>query len=174
MPVDVKIIKDIISFDALDALHRLSRDGRQPSGVNFFSYGNENVVGVSNAIFQFVLDEDLRKKIAGELIAKGVWLHTPKKWVAYVNLFSRSSFIPWHDDGKYVHTVTIYLNKRWDYDWGGALLYSLEEPPFKNVSCMYPEHNKGIVYTPPLYHTTTLTAINAPMRESLQIFVQEF
>jgi hypothetical protein len=174
MPANVKIIKDILSPDVLAALHHLSRDGRQPSGVNFFSYGNENVVGVSNAIFQFVLGEDLRSQIADELIAKEIWPHLPKNWVAYVNLFSRSSFIPWHDDGNYVHTVTIYLNERWDYDWGGALLYSLEEPPFENVSCVYPERNKGVAYTPPLHHSTTLTAINAPMRESLQIFVQEF
>jgi len=174
MPVDVKIIRDLLSPDMLDTLHRLSRDGRQPSGVNFFSYGQTGVVGVSNAIFQFLLDEGLREKVANELVAKGVWSHAPKNWAAYVNLFPRGSFIPWHDDGNYVHTVTIYLNERWDYDWGGALLYSLEEPPFENVSCVYPERNKGIVYTPPLHHTTTLTAINAPMRESLQIFVQEF
>jgi hypothetical protein len=174
MPANVKIIKDILSPDVLAALHHLSRDGRQPSGVNFFSYGNENVVGVSNAIFQFMTEDVLREQIASELIAKGVWAHTPKKWFAYVNLFTRNSFIPWHNDGAYVHTVTIYLNERWDYDWGGALLYSLEEPPFENVSCVYPERNKGVAYAPPLYHTTTLTAINAPMRESLQIFVQEF
>jgi hypothetical protein len=174
MPANVKIIKDILSPDLLAALHRLSRDGRQPSGVNFFSYGNENVVGVSNAIFQFMTEDVLREQIASELIAKGVWERTPKKWVAYVNLFSRSSFIPWHDDGDYVYTVTIYLNERWDYDWGGALLYSLEEPPFENVSCVYPERNKGVAYAPPLHHSTTLTAINAPMRESLQIFVSEF
>ena len=174
MSVDVKIIKEFLSQDTLVALHQLVRDGRQPSAVSFFSYQTDSVIGASNAIFAFSIEAELREQIAAELIAKKVWGSVPKDWRAHVNLFPRGAFIPWHNDSNYVHTTTVYLNERWDYDWGGAFLYSLEEPPFENVNCVYPERNKAVVFAPPLHHTTTLTAINAPMRESLQIFVKEF
>ncbi len=173
MTADIKIIKDALSDDLRVKLNDLTRDGRQPSSTNFFHYPAD-VVGVSNAIFKFDLEEEMRDQLADELITKELLPNKPKNWCAHVNLFSRGAFIPWHTDSEHAYTITIYLNKKWVYDWGGALLYAPDSPPFKNISCIYPELNTGIAYTPPVWHTTTLTAINAPMRESLQIFVSEF
>jgi Rps23 Pro-64 3,4-dihydroxylase Tpa1-like proline 4-hydroxylase len=173
MDVDVKITKNVLSQKLLSRLHHLTRDGRQPSKTSYFHY-SEAVVGMSNPIFQFDLEALDREQLAEELLAKGVLPNKPKNWSAHINLFPRGAFIPWHNDGKYIYTTTIYLNPEWKYDWGGAHLYAQGEAPFEKISCVFPEHNVGISYKPPLWHTTTITAIDARMRESLQIFVLEF
>ena len=165
----MNIYKNVLSDKTLESLYLVTRTGVQPQSVNFFSY-HESVVSVSNAIFNFNVSDNLKNLIIEELITKKVFLKHPKKWQCYVTLFSRGSFIPWHDDSNYVLTGTIYLNQNWDKDFGGLFLYedNLE------IKALIPEYNKGCFFIPPMYHTTTLTTINSPFRESLQIFVESF
>ena len=165
----MKIYKDVFSNDILDKLYFFTRDGKQPSGVNFFHY-QENLVGVSNSIFNFDVPEKLKNLIIDELIKKNIFLNRPKKWRCFINLFSRNAFIPWHDDKGYKITGTVYLNKDWEKNWGGLFLYENSS----DIKALVPEYNKGCFFEPPIMHSTTLTAIDAPMRESLQIFVTEF
>lgn len=168
---ELKITKNALSQDLRSLLHVLTRDGRQPSGVNFFHF-TEDVVGVSNSIFQFSIEGELKDKLEKELLDTGLLPNKPKKWHAHVNLFTRGAFIPWHNDADFVYNVTIYLNEKWDHNWGGAFLYGNDSA--ENIACIYPQHNLGVAYKTPMWHTTTLTAINAPMRESVQIFVVEY
>jgi hypothetical protein len=160
---------NIFSEPLLEKLYLFSRTGIQPTRINFFSY-DVNVTGPSNAIFGFDLTDSLREEVVAELTAKKVFPSRPKKLHAYIHLFSRNSFIPWHDDAKYKYTGTVYLNKTWDVNFGGLFLYE----DAQELKCLMPAHNTGAFFTPPLGHTTTVTAINAPFRESLQIFVEEF
>jgi hypothetical protein len=167
MPINV--VQNVFCPETLEKLHAFSRGGKQPSRTNFFSY-EPHAVGMSNAIFCFDLDDDIRTIVFDELVSKNVLPSTPVKAQSYIHLFSRNSFIPWHDDRKYAYTVTIYLNQDWDLNFGGLFVYQDGE----DLKCIPPKYNSAAYFAPPIPHTTTATAINAPLRESLQIFVEEF
>jgi hypothetical protein len=165
----MQITENVFTQETLDKLHNFSRGGKQPTKTNFFSYLPE-IVGVSNAIFGFDLDDEFKKTVFKELVNKNILPSTPKKSQAYIQLFSRNSFVPWHGDDKYLFTVTVYLNKEWDINFGGLFIY--EEN--KELKCLLPKYNTAVNFIPPMGHTTSATNINATLRESLQIFVEEF
>lgn len=50
----------------------------------------------------------------------------------------KDSYIPWHDDAGFNFVSTTYLNKEWEFDWGGAFLYVNEKGENK---FLYPEYN---------------------------------
>ena len=145
-----------------------TRDGKQPTKTNFFSWGG-GVIGNSNAIFAFELDAELKQAVAKELSNKGIFNKVPKVWKANIYLMSRNSFIPWHDDGGHKFTCTAYLNKEWHPDLGGYFIYQDGE----DKKALVPEYNMAVSFVPPIGHTCSITASNAPLRESLQIFVSE-
>lgn len=167
--MSITIYKNLLSGPLLEKLHLFSRNGKQPTRTNFFHY-IEDVIGYSNAVFCFDLSNELKQELIEELLEKNVFPSPPKLMIAYIHLFSRGSFIPWHTDDQHKYTGTIYLNKSWDANLGGLFLYKDNE----ELKGLMPTYNMGAFFTPPLWHTTTLTAINAPFRESLQIFVKEF
>ena len=164
----MKITKNVFSEDLLKSLKEFTRDGKQPSTTNFFGW-EPVVVGVSNAIFCFNLNDNLQDQVTKELLEHKILKSVPKKMLAKIHLSSRGSFIPWHNDLPYKFTCTVYLNEYWDKDWGGYFMYENEE-----IKAIKPEHNVAISFEPPLMHTVGLTSINAPLREILQIFVVEY
>ena len=165
----MQIIENVFTEDVLTKLYDFTRSGRQPTNTNFFNY-NANVVGMSNAVFCFELEEELKAIVFSQLINKKVLPSIPTKSQAYMHLFSRNSFIPWHNDSKYIFTVTVYLNNSWDINFGGLFVFQ----EGTELKCLFPKYNTAVNYVPPVGHTTTTTNINAPFRESLQIFVAEF
>lgn len=165
----MQLHKGVLSEETLRKLFMLSRDRKQPARTNFFNYQPE-ITGFSNAVFAFDMDEDLKNIIADELVAKQIFSSRPKIWECFKHVFSRYSYIPWHDDSRYCFTGTVYLNPQWDRDMGGMFVHE----DGNELKAILPQYNTGIFFVPPLQHTTTITAINAPMRESLQIFVTEF
>ena len=165
----MQIIENVFTEDVLTKLYDFTRSGRQPTNTNFFNY-NANVVGMSNAVFCFELEEELKAIVFSQLINKKVLPSIPTKSQAYMHLFSRNSFIPWHDDSNYIFTITVYLNKEWHIDFGGLFIYKENN----ELKCLFPKYNTAVSFVPPIGHTTTTTNINASFRESLQIFVKEF
>lgn len=163
------VVKDVFSMSILQDLHDHTRDGKQPSRTNFFNFPSD-VVGFSNAVFCFDLPEDLKIRVAKELVVKNVFPNEPKEWTVHVQLFSRASYIPWHDDRNHIYSGAVYLNQQWDHNWGGYFAYEDSD----EIKCIKPTYNTGAFFKTPLLHTAMLTAGNAPFRESLQIFVDEF
>jgi hypothetical protein len=165
----MKIEKNLLSQELIAKLKAFTRDGKQPTQTNFFSY-EANIVGFSNAVFGFLLNDELKDELCSQLIEKEVFYVKPKNWVAFIHLFSRASFIPWHDDCIYPYTGAIYLNEVWDKNLGGYFAYEDND----EIKCIVPTYNTGCFFKPPLMHTVTVTAGNAPLRETVQIFVKEF
>lgn len=85
----------------------------------------------------------------------------------YIHYFLQYSYIPWHDDGGYAFAGTLYLNERWDRDWGGAYMY---EDNNKNIHVEYPERNKLIIQHSNTWHSTTMVHPGADIRISMQFF----
>jgi len=164
----INVTKNVLSEKLLYKLKLFTRDGKAPTNVNFFTW-QASIIQTSNAIFMFKLDEELREQLALELINKGIFKKVPTKWAANIYLMSRYSNIPWHTDENHKSTCTIYLNDKWSSDLGGYFIYQDGE----ELKAMYPEYNKAVWFDCPLNHTVTLSASNAPFRETVQIFVNE-
>jgi hypothetical protein len=165
----MKIEQNLLSEELIAKLKSFTRDGKQPTKTNFFSYRSD-IVGFSNAVFGFDLSDLLKSEVCKELIAKGIFEKEPTYWNAFVHLMSRNSGIPWHDDANFVYTGTIYLNEVWDKNLGGYFAYEDGD----KIKCIVPTYNTGCFFSPPLNHSALMTANNAPLRESVQIFVKEF
>jgi hypothetical protein len=165
----IKVVENTLSELTLEKLKAFTRDGKQPSGTNFFNW-DAKVTGVSSAIFKFSLTDELKELVAKELIEKNIIQSTPKQWNVAIQLNSRMAYIPWHDDATWVFTATVYLNNEWDPEWGGYFVYKDDN----EIKAIVPSHNKSVSFKTPFQHSVLLTAINAPLRESLQIFIKEF
>jgi Rps23 Pro-64 3,4-dihydroxylase Tpa1-like proline 4-hydroxylase len=84
----------------------------------------------------------------------------------HLYLWHKLSYIPFHNDEAAYVASTVYLNNNWNRDWGGFFIYEKEN----KYEIVKPEFNKCIINKKTV-HGTTLTTIDAPPRETLQIFV---
>ena len=65
--------------------------------------------------------------------------------------------------------ATIYLNRKWDRDYGGYFIYEKDN----KLGIEYPTFNKCIFQSGGVHHATTLTSKDAPVRKILQIFLKK-
>jgi Rps23 Pro-64 3,4-dihydroxylase Tpa1-like proline 4-hydroxylase len=88
-------------------------------------------------------------------------------------VWTRLSYIPWHNDSIYTSAVTIYLNEFWDPDWGGIYLYHTDMEP-KDIKGYIPKFNTAIKNNHKIYHSTTIIAMDAELpRITVQLFTKE-
>lgn len=171
MKNDLSITYNLFSEEMIGELLKVTRKGNSPTRVNFFNWQPE-LIASSNAIFFFELDEDLRNKVVNVLLEKQIISRKPKKISANVSLYSRHSYLTWHGDDNHKTSITCYLNKVWDKDWGGYFAY--QEGETKENKFIVPQFNCCIKFDPPMWHSVLMTTSAAPMRESLQIFIDEY
>lgn len=137
-------------------------------GLNLTDW-DPSVVKTSGPILLYTLKDNLLNELLSVIKSK---IHIPDAYIInYVRytLGGRYSYLPWHDDNNHKLAITIYLNNVWDFNWGGFFIYK-EGLDYKAV---IPEYNKAIILEAPLPHCTVMPSIEAPLRESLQIFVDQ-
>jgi hypothetical protein len=83
--------------------------------------------------------------------------------------WGNSSNINWHDDCDYLGGATIYLNEKWDRNWGGYFIYEKD----KKLGVEIPRFNKCVFQFGSVPHATTPLSIGAPIRKTLQIFFKK-
>jgi Rps23 Pro-64 3,4-dihydroxylase Tpa1-like proline 4-hydroxylase len=87
-------------------------------------------------------------------------------------IWSRLSYIPWHNDNIHANAVTIYLNEHWDPDWGGIYLYytTIEA----NIIRGYvPKFNTAVKNNNRIAHSTTMVSMDAESpRVTIQLFTK--
>lgn len=125
-----------------------------------------SMVKVSSPILLFNLNEELYNKIKA---SPKLNIQDEENMSMHYAMYPRLSYIPWHTDSHVKRAITIYLNKTWDVDYGGFLCYK-EDQEFK---CIIPEYNKSIEMKGNTPHSVLTVNINAPMRETLQIFMKD-
>jgi len=81
-------------------------------------------------------------------------------------IYSRLSYIPLHNDDTHFFASTIYLNENWNEDFGGLFLYKENN----EMKAICPKFNLAITNDNNIIHGTTLVNIDAPYRETIQIF----
>jgi len=167
--MSLNISENVLSQELLHKLLMFTREGRSPSKVNFFNWTPDLNMS-SNAIFLFFIEDDLKQTLLEELLAKKIFSKVPKVWGASVYLMSRMSYVTWHNDSNHKFSCTIYINQDWNENHGGYFMYELND----EIRAIKPNFNSCVYFDTPLKHTTTLTALNAPFRESIQIFVDEW
>jgi len=99
---------------------------------------------------------------------------TLESFECFLQLFLRGSYIPWHDDSNHTFTCNTYLNgEKWDWNWGGALLYQDKNG---KTYCEFPENNKMFVQSGEfnkknnMHHGTSILSPSSIPKITLQIF----
>lgn len=140
------------------------------TGTNFDTWGPD-VVRVSAVILARKFNPVQTSYVLGYLKTGLIPPDIPlDKVEIYFHQFTRMAYIPWHHDDACHYALSIYLNRKWDKDWGGFLIHENKDGTFQ---AHLPEFNKAIGFRPPLQHTVTMPSLDAPLRESLQIFIRK-
>lgn len=142
-------------------------------GSNFCWSTNYNwqasLVNASHPVLTRPYDVETANKILDVLIEKGVVTHRNFAVMNYV--WTKLSYITWHNDDKYDQSVTIYLNDFWDWNWGGIFLY--KEDNGQEVKGFIPEFNSAVANTKNYSHSVTPIHLDCQMpRITIQIFSQ--
>lgn len=172
----VRTFRDFLPRPLIEDIREFSHD--QPTCRTNLTSWSADVTGTSGAILLFDLSEELTIRIRDAVLHKSSLLTklADKYWNATYTLGSRYSYLPWHNDGSHIVAITVYLNEVWSHNWGGFFVYTENQEPEKSLDdwkAILPQYNNAIMLEPPLWHTTTMPTIDAPLRESLQIFIDE-
>lgn len=161
-------IENVLSLDLIKRIRSYIRTKRE-CRTNITSW-DRNVLMFSGPILIWDFPEDLKSELIGRVKHHFGELQDDVEWIVTYTLGGRQSYISWHDDWPHLYAMTIYLNDNWNINWGGLLVCS-EDSEGNSMEAIKPKFNCGIVIRPPVFHLTTSTTIDAPMRESIQIFV---
>jgi len=121
----------------------------------------------SNSIMRYGLENDfeLKKQIQIEIESKIPYFVKNM----HINLIPNLSFIDWHRDSHCIAALTVYLNEKWNDNWGGYLIYEEND----ELKAIKPEKNLAIIQKTPLNHSVSMVNIGADYRISLQIFLHK-
>ena len=126
-----------------------------------------SLVNASHPVLTRPYDPETADKILEALIAKGILTH--KNFAVMNYIWTKLSYITWHNDDRYDQAVTIYLNEFWGWDWGGHFLYKTDNT--NEFQGFIPEFNMCVVNTKNYSHCVTPISLDAQMpRITIQIF----
>lgn len=164
-PDKVYEIKDFLTEELIT---KIRTHGKESSltGTNLTMWADD-IVHTSGVILLYRIEGELLSEIEAYIKTKVDFGIDEYVIGMTYTLGCRYSYIPWHNDDNHILAITVYLNDFWDPSWGGALIYHLDE----RFTAVYPEYNKAVVFKTPRHHCTVMPTIEAPIRESLQIFV---
>lgn len=96
-----------------------------------------------------------------------------KNLTVFMHIWLPGSQINFHHDDSSDHgnprlSSTIYINERWNWNWGGLFLY---DDPDTGQGWVYPHANSMVWFRPPIYHATSMITMDAEFpRLSIQLF----
>lgn len=168
----MKVVEKILSERLLAALRKYSRTTKLLNTST--TQWPVALVGWSSPIVCIPLTDKLIERCRKEL-AKHVNTEMRNgSWVGTVHVGGMMSYIPWHNDaGNHKVAITVYMNETWRADDAGYFIYedATTSPP--SLRAIVPQRNLGLIYETPLMHSVALSNTRAPLRESLQIFIND-
>lgn len=84
-----------------------------------------------------------------------------------LHFFPKLSYITWHDDGIYEGALTVYLNKKWNSNWGGYLMYEENN----EIKAIQPDYNLAVLQEGGVKHCVSTLNVDADIRISIQVFL---
>jgi len=169
--MSVSQIKNILNLDTLSIVKKnnseifFKQNGNLQKSKTFWNY---EIIQWSNDVLIHKLPTD---SLEFDLIRKDIDnlnLGFNVKGIMYY-YWQPGSYIPWHNDGIYSNSITIYLNNKWDYSKGGLFLYK----DGKDIKTIIPSDNLGVIQTGGVEHSTTITKTESPIRKTIQIFLNQ-
>jgi len=89
-------------------------------------------------------------------------------YAVMIYAWTKYSYIPWHNDDRSESAITIFLNNRWEEDWGGLFLYKNENEQILGIT---PTFNMAVRNKGNVPHAVTMITPDAEtLRLTLQIF----
>tara|TARA_R100000700_G_C3154253_1_gene131985 strand:- start:384 stop:932 length:549 start_codon:yes stop_codon:yes gene_type:complete len=90
-------------------------------------------------------------------------------WAPEIHSMKDGSGINWHNDGVYKYGITYYINRRWNFKFGGEFLFN-----DKNNNGYIPlVGNSMVIVKSPLNHKVTPVMKPVVPRKTIQIFVKK-
>jgi len=168
--MNIEIIHNILSEKTLTLVNKNLEYIRKGTSSFFNSKDvwHKEIIEFSKEVFIHILPKTSKEfdSINKDLLKLN--LNRPPKVIMYY-FWQPGSYIPWHTDKIYSNTLTIYINKEWDYSWGGLFQYYTN----KEIKTIIPGYNIGLLQSGDLKHSTTVTTSTSPVRISIQIFFDD-
>lgn len=167
----VSIINDILKEETFLKLQEFIKDKRNNKNTNFFAnttFWDKDLVENSSPVLVYNFtnsDLEMYKEITEELKSK-VNLNI---YSMIIHIWPPLSYITWHSDGGYEGGLTIYLNDKWNQNWGGYFMYK----DYDGIRSIKPERNLGILQIGGVDHCVSTTNIGSELRYTLQIFFKK-
>ena len=118
---------------------------------------SEGIRKSSAAVLVRDMEAPLSSLVLEKLAERGIIKHQNYQVMNYA--WTRLSYIPWHEDAHVQDAVTIYLNDKWDLDWGGLFLYQDGKGRILGYA---PAFNCGLRNQANVAHSTTPVTLDAP------------
>ncbi len=168
MEQHLDLFSNFFSIDLLDEIqtfiYKTSKTTQPYLGRTNMCW-NDGIVGHSAPVIIIDLpnDDKLNVKIKHEITHK---LNKEPSHIMFY-IWTRLSYIPWHNDAHANGALTVYLNEYWDDNWGGYFMYQNNQG---QIAALKPETNLGVLQTGELKHCVSTININAENRITLQTF----
>jgi hypothetical protein len=150
----------------LDEARSALREGKPIWRTNFG--WAEGVRRASHPVLVRDYGSPLADLIRSQLAATGV-IDLAHSWRVMGYCWTSLSYIPWHNDRDHAEAVTVYLNDRWEADWGGLFLWRDQQEGA--IRAYEPRCNTALRNSGAVLHATTPVMLDAPEpRFTLQLF----
>jgi Rps23 Pro-64 3,4-dihydroxylase Tpa1-like proline 4-hydroxylase len=164
----IKIINNFLQEDTLNKIHDfIKKNLQEPVWRNNLAWNTE-IRKSSYPVWILPLNNNLNLEIKNNFIKHNFDVNN-LKITAQFYCWTPLSYIPFHNDDQKKLSATIYLNKIWKKDWGGLFIYEEKD----NLQAIAPSFNKCIINNSFVEHSVTLTTIDSPYRETIQIFFSD-
>lgn len=172
---EIKIFDNFFTEECLDKINKkldlfVGKEKIKSAlfSLNLWNWEEELIQGSFPILRHSLVEEDdeILRSIRGE-VQKKIDL---KVGGVVIHFFTKMSYIPWHSDAGYGGALTIYMNRKWDPNWGGFLLYREGD----EIKAIIPEYNKAVYQKGGVPHCVTPVNMSAgEMRMSIQVFLQK-
>jgi predicted RNA methylase len=183
MGMAVTFGKDALSEEKInDLMSHIEESQKTFKWASNYTLWQPTLVVPNGAVLTYILPEAMANEIFAELVARRKLPYLPQNRTMMFYKWLPGSAITWHSDYTDKNSMTIYLSRDWKPDYGGYFCWrdwdevfrrhDYGAPPIESRMRM-PVFNQYVYMTDAEWHTTTITAANAPPRLSLQMFFEK-
>jgi hypothetical protein len=159
------ILSESLYNETFDYVKSLFKNKGLQFTTSFFHW-EESLIANSPPILRYDFDT------SDNIIAKKIQKEIENKFPYFIATFTlhiwpNSSYITWHNDPHCHAALTIYLNEKWDKNWGGYFMHE----DIDGIKAIKPERNLGVLQENNIEHSVTTINSGADLRISLQFFL---
>lgn len=179
----MKVIKDIFpeslcqeigdhTYRLLKGISLTDEERQTPSWTNF--QWQDKIRQDTAPVICYSMPVSLRRKVVPLLKASNLFEDETEeslleKMHLMMYVWTKGSWINWHNDGHSKQAITVYLNREWNYNDGGLFVW--REPTTQELKITEPLFNTLVYNEGAIDHGTTPVTSSDQLRITLQGFV---